>query len=73
MWLFLHSGSRGVGNKIANKHIKIAQALMKQWWWVDRLPNPDLAYPASGTPRSSPRTCKELAWAQRFASRTAPR
>ena len=24
VWLFLHSGSRGVGNKLANKHIKIA-------------------------------------------------
>ncbi|SLG39913.1 RNA-splicing ligase RtcB [Mycobacteroides abscessus subsp. abscessus] len=25
VWLFLHSGSRGVGNKIAQKHIKVAQ------------------------------------------------
>ncbi|MBY8854822.1 RtcB family protein, partial [Saccharothrix sp. MB29] len=25
VWLFLHSGSRGVGNKIAQKHIRIAQ------------------------------------------------
>ncbi len=25
VWLFLHSGSRGVGNKIAQRHIKIAQ------------------------------------------------
>ncbi len=25
VWLFLHSGSRGVGNKIASKHIAIAQ------------------------------------------------
>src|SRR5262249_36692927 len=27
IWLFLHSGSRGVGNKLATKHIKIA----RQW------------------------------------------
>ena len=67
VWMFLHSGSRGVGNKIANKHIKIAQALMKQWWWADRLPNADQALPASGLQGVLRRTCKELAWAQRFA------
>ena len=27
VWLFLHSGSRGVGNKIAQHHIKVAQQL----------------------------------------------
>ena len=25
VWLFLHSGSRGVGNKLAQRHIKVAQ------------------------------------------------
>jgi len=39
-WLFLHSGSRGVGNKIAQKHIAVARAAMKQWWIS--LPDPDL-------------------------------
>jgi tRNA-splicing ligase RtcB len=29
VWLFLHSGSRGVGNKLAMKHIKIAQEWCK--------------------------------------------
>jgi tRNA-splicing ligase RtcB len=48
VWLFLHSGSRGVGNKIAQRHIKIAQQLCKRWW-ID-LPSPDLAYLAEGTP-----------------------
>lgn len=42
VWLFLHSGSRGVGNKIAKKHIAIAQRLCAQWWIP--LPNKDLAY-----------------------------
>src|SRR5216110_512850 len=28
LWLVLHSGSRGVGNRIAGHHIKIAQKLM---------------------------------------------
>ena len=64
VWLFLHSGSRGVGNKIAQKHIKVAQKLCRQWW-ID-LPNPDLAYLPQGTPELGA-YLRELAWAQRFA------
>ena len=48
MWLFLHSGSRGVGNKIAQHHIAVAKRLAAQWW-ID-LPDPDLAYLVEGTP-----------------------
>ena len=40
VWLFLHSGSRGVGNKLATKHIKIARQLCERWWIP--LPDPDL-------------------------------
>lgn len=29
LWLFLHSGSQGVGNRLANKHIKIARQLCR--------------------------------------------
>lgn len=64
VWLFLHSGSRGVGNKIAQKHIKVAQKLCKRWW-ID-LPNPDLAYLPQGTPEFT-EYLRELNWAQRFA------
>lgn len=64
VWLFLHSGSRGVGNKIAQKHIKIAQKLMKRWWI--ELPNPDLAYLPQGTPEFAD-YLRDLNWAQRFA------
>jgi tRNA-splicing ligase RtcB len=64
VWMFLHSGSRGVGNKIAQKHIKIAQHLCKQWWVP--LPNPDLAYIPQGT-RQFGDYLAELSWAQRFA------
>jgi tRNA-splicing ligase RtcB len=64
VWLFLHSGSQGVGNKIATDHIKIAQALMKKWW-ID-LPDPDLAYLVEGTPEFW-RYIRELRWAQHFA------
>lgn len=64
VWLFLHSGSRGVGNKIAKKHIAVAQRLCKQWW-ID-LPNKDLAYIPEGVPEFG-RYIKDLKWAQRFA------
>lgn len=65
VWLFLHSGSRGVGNKIAQKHIKIAQALNKKWWI--NLPNPDLAYLVQGTSEFTS-YIKDLSWAQKFAA-----
>ncbi|MFT4259543.1 RtcB family protein [Microbacterium sp.] len=64
IWLFLHSGSRGVGNKIAMHHIAVAQRLAKQFW-ID-LPDPDLAYLVEGTPEFM-RYIRELRWAQHFA------
>ena len=53
VWVVLHSGSRGVGNQLATKHIKVAQGLMKQYFI--NLPDPDLAYLVQG-PTSSGRT-----------------
>ena len=64
VWLFLHSGSRGVGNKIAQHHIAVAKRLAAQWW-ID-LPDPDLAYLVEGTPEFT-RYIAELRWAQHFA------
>ncbi len=64
VWLFLHSGSRGVGNKIAQHHIKVAQALMRKWWIT--LPDPDLAYLVESTDEFSA-YIRELGWAQSFA------
>jgi tRNA-splicing ligase RtcB len=64
VWLFLHSGSRGVGNKIAGQHIKIAQRLCKQWWI--ELSDPDLAYLAEGTDEFWA-YLRDLRWAQQFA------
>jgi tRNA-splicing ligase RtcB len=64
VWLFLHSGSRGVGNKIAKKHIAIAQKMCEKWWI--QLPDRDLAYLAQGTPEFD-RYIADLTWAQRFA------
>lgn len=64
VWLFLHSGSRGVGNKIAQHHIKVAADLCKRWWI--ELPDPDLAYLVEGTAEFD-RYIAELRWAQDFA------
>jgi tRNA-splicing ligase RtcB (3'-phosphate/5'-hydroxy nucleic acid ligase) len=64
VWLFLHSGSRGVGNKIAMHHIKVAQDLCRKWW-ID-LPDPDLAYLVEGTDEFWA-YIRELRWAQHFA------
>jgi tRNA-splicing ligase RtcB (3'-phosphate/5'-hydroxy nucleic acid ligase) len=64
VWLFLHSGSRGVGNRIAQHHITVAKALMEKWWIT--LPDPDLAYLVEGTPEFG-RYIDELTWAQHFA------
>jgi tRNA-splicing ligase RtcB len=64
VWLFLHSGSRGVGNKIAQKHITIAQerARRANLDLLDR----DLAWLDEGTPEFD-RYIAELRWAQHFA------
>jgi tRNA-splicing ligase RtcB len=64
VWLFLHSGSRGVGNKIASHHIKVAQEATKRWWI--RLPDPDLAYLPEGTDEFWT-YIRQLRWAQDFA------
>ncbi|QKJ18474.1 RtcB family protein [Microbacterium hominis] len=64
VWMFLHSGSRGVGNKIATHHIGVAQRLAKKW--AIELPDPDLAYLVEGTDEFR-RYIRELRWAQHFA------
>ena len=64
VWLFLHSGSRGVGNRIAGHHIKVAQNYMAKHWIT--LPDPNLAYLVEGT-REFSRYLAELTWAQHFA------
>src|SRR5215475_4247175 len=64
VWLFLHSGSRGVGNKLANKHIKVARGLCEKWWI--QLPDADLAYLPEQTPEFWA-YIRDLRWAQHFA------
>jgi tRNA-splicing ligase RtcB len=63
VWLFLHSGSRGVGNRLASKHIRVAQERCRH---LD-LPDRDLAYLTEGTPEFDAYV-EALHWAQRFAA-----
>lgn len=64
VWLFLHSGSRGIGNAIATHYIKIAQENMKKWFI--NLPDPDLSYLVEGTSEFK-EYIRDLNWAQQFA------
>jgi len=64
VWLMLHSGSRNIGNKLAQCHINTAKELAKLAG--DRLPDPDLAYFVSGTPEFAA-YWRDLQWAQNYA------
>jgi tRNA-splicing ligase RtcB len=64
VWVVLHSGSRGVGNQIAQRHISKAKKLMKQYF-ID-LPDPDLAYLIEGTTEFQ-WYISEMMWAQDYA------
>ena len=64
VWVTLHSGSRGIGNKIGNLYIKKAQ----QYAAHERisLPDRDLAYLVEHTPEFDEYVA-DLRWAQEFA------
>lgn len=64
VWLMLHSGSRGVGNVLANKHIDKAKSILKKQ--SIELPDPDLAYLKSGSHEFD---CyiQDLLWCQKYA------
>jgi tRNA-splicing ligase RtcB len=63
-WVVLHSGSRGVGNKLAMKHIKIAQKIMEEN--RVQLKDRDLAYLSEGRNEFNDYIA-DLLWAQDFA------
>ena len=64
VWLFLHSGSRGVGNKIAQHHIGVAQKVMRDNGIG--LPDRDLAYLTEGSDEFAD-YISQMQWAQHFA------
>ncbi len=64
VWLMLHSGSRHIGNKLAECHISTAKELAKL---ADmKLPDPDLSYFVAGTPEFEA-YWRDLQWAQNYA------
>jgi len=64
VWIMLHSGSRGPGNKIGVYFTKLAQALCEKWFI--KLPHRDLAYLPEDTDEFG-RYIRALNWAQRYA------
>ncbi len=64
VWLMLHSGSRNIGNVLAQCHISTARELAKMA--NTRLPDPDLAYFVAGTPQFAA-YWRDLQWAQDYA------
>lgn len=64
VWFMLHSGSRGVGNRIGNYFIELAKKDMQTW--MIQLPNKDLAYLPEGTQHFADYV-EAMEWAQDFA------
>jgi tRNA-splicing ligase RtcB len=64
VWFMLHSGSRGVGNRIGSFFIELAKEDMRKW--MINLPDVDLAYLPEGTEHFHD-YCFAVKWAQNFA------
>ncbi len=64
VWVMLHSGSRGVGNRIGTHFIEQAKKDMERWFI--QLPDKDLAYIPEGSEKFGDYV-GAVAWAQDFA------
>lgn len=64
VWVMLHSGSRGIGNRLAQHHIEVARGLAHN----QSLPDPDLAVFLARTPQMAAYR-HDLYWAQDYARR----
>lgn len=64
VWIMLHSGSRGIGNRIGSYFIELAKEDMRRWFI--NLPDADLAYLPEGSEHYNEYR-KAVAWAQRYA------
>jgi len=65
VWLMLHSGSRGVGNRIGTDFVELAKREARRWFL--ELPDPDLAYFPEGTELFED-YLHAVTWAQEFAA-----
>jgi tRNA-splicing ligase RtcB len=66
VWFMLHSGSRGVGNRIGSYFIELAKKDMRTW--QINLPDADLAYLPEGTDHFRD-YWQAVSWAQSFAAK----
>lgn len=66
VWIMLHSGSRGVGNRIGTYFTQLAKQDMTGH--IANLPAADLAYFEEGSPHFED-YCQAVSWAQRYAQR----
>jgi tRNA-splicing ligase RtcB len=64
VWVVLHSGSRGIGNQLAQMHIATARRLARNLKL--RLEDPDLAWFVEGTPQFAAYIA-DMLWAQDYA------
>lgn len=64
VWLMLHSGSRNIGNMLAQCHISTGKKLAELA--DNKLPDPELAYFVAGTPEFAA-YWRDLQWAQNYA------
>ncbi len=64
VWVVLHSGSRGIGNQLAQMHMATARHLAKDLHL--RLEDPNLAYFMEGTPEFEAYIA-DMLWAQEYA------
>src|SRR5919106_1701518 len=64
VWVVLHSGSRGIGNQLAQAHIAKAKRLAKEA--MLKLEDPDLAWFVQGTPEFEAYVA-DMLWAQDYA------
>jgi tRNA-splicing ligase RtcB len=65
VWIVLHSGSRGIGKLLADRHIDAAKGLMRRYFI--ELEDPDLAYLVEGTPEFD-EYIADMLWAQDYAA-----
>jgi tRNA-splicing ligase RtcB len=64
VWIMLHSGSRGIGNRFGMYFIELAKQDMRKW--MINLPDADLAYLPEGT-QNFDDYFEAVSWAQSFA------
>ncbi|HEY4286584.1 MAG TPA: RtcB family protein, partial [Puia sp.] len=64
VWVMLHSGSRGIGNRLGTLFVELAKKDMRRWFV--NLPDEDLAYLPEGSAHFGA-YIRAVGWAQKYA------